>query len=131
MRFSVPKFTEREMKIMGNLTLPHFVFLLILFMFSVLIWKFIDPTRGIALGVSGLLLYAILVGKKIEGIPLISVLPHLFNFLFSGRIYVWRGGKSSGSLKEIKIETKKEIPLKKGGSVLQRKKFLTDVGQKQ
>ncbi|MBC7073980.1 hypothetical protein H5T58_01165 [Candidatus Parcubacteria bacterium] len=118
-----------EMRIMGNITIKQFAFLLVLFLLSVAIYKWYDQRLGLLIGIGGFLLYLILTGKKVGGQPLLSVLPKAFGFLFSPRFYVWRGGKS-GAIKEIKIEEKKEIPLQKGTSSLAKKKFLTEIGKK-
>ena len=105
MQFKVPKFLEREAKIIGPLTFKQFAYfgvaaLVLLFLYFVL-----SPSVFfICVFLIGGLAFS-LVFIKTEGVPLGQVLPHYFGFLISSRTYLWQ---KKEVLTPIKLVEKKE-----------------------
>lgn len=92
MEFIVPKFIERELKIIGPMTLKQFAFLgmagAICFVIYYLYRPFFWPAL-IILGGGG----AALAFLKIGGRPLPVIISNFFKFLFRPKLFVWKRKK--------------------------------------
>ncbi len=122
MQFIVPKFIEREMKIFGPITMKIFVIFLVFVAILILLYFNLPrKTFYIVLSITLPLFFASFF-LKVDGIPLYQLYPSLFSFLFSPKVFVWKGkGKF---FEEIKLKRKREIPLKKGKSKLRQTQIL-------
>lgn len=107
MQFTVPKFLEREAKIVGPLTFKQLgifagagmVSLLLYFVLSrALFFLFFFLIGGGA---------AALVFLKVEGAPLSEVLLRYLNFLRTVKTYIWQGRKVFTPMK-LRTKTEKE-----------------------
>ena len=116
MQFKVPKFLEREAKIIGPLTFKQFAYfgvaaLILLFLYFVVSL----PVFFICVFLLGGLAFS-LVFIKTEGVPLGQVIPRYFGFLVSSKIYLWQKKEATTPIKlvEKKEKRKKEeaAPLK-------------------
>jgi len=115
MQFTVPKFIEREMKIFGPITLKIFVIGIIFA--AILVLLYFNLPRKIFYIVLAILLPLFFLSffVKIEGVPLYQLYPSLFSFLFSSKVFVWKG---KGYFEEIKFEKERKIPLERKRSKL-------------
>jgi len=119
MQFQVPKFLERESKIMGTLTFRQLAY------FSaggvvLLVLYFILPLYGFLICfflIGGATLSLAFV--KREGVPLIQIIPHYFGFFVSSRTYLWQKKETLSPIKLVekkrgggKEKEKEEAPLK-------------------
>jgi len=128
MQFVVPKFIEREMKIFGPITMKFFVILLIVGAILGLLYVNLPrKTFYIVLAIVLPLFFASFF-LKVDGIPLYQLYPSIFSFLFSPKVFVWKGkGKF---YEEIKYKRKREIPLKKEKSKLRQTQILLQTKRK-
>ena len=109
MQFKVPKFLEREAKIVGSLTFKQLAYfgvaaLILLVLYFVLPLKIFFIFFFLIGGLSFVLIFI-----KIEGISLLQILPQYFGFFSSSRVFVWR---KKEVLTPIKFVSKKEIKKK-------------------
>jgi len=111
MQFKVPKFLEREAKIIGPFSYHQVLYLalagviLVFLYFFVPIWLFLI----VLLLMTGLILALTFV--KIDGVPLLEVIKNSFSFFASGKIYIWQ--KKGGVTPKIsRKEKRKEEPSK-------------------
>ena len=109
MQFKVPKFLEREAKIVGSLSFKQLAYFGVVALILLVLY-FVLPLQIfiILFFVIGGLAF-ILMFMKIEGVPLIQVLPQYFNFFGSSRIFIWR---KKEVLTPIKLVSRKEIKKK-------------------
>jgi len=118
--FTVPKFVEREPKILGPLTFKQTLIMMTgggicFFLYFTLGRKnfshFIIATVFIMGGVSALTFV------KVKGYPIITFFRHLLAFSLSSKLFIW-GRKFNvpkvKKIEEFKKEEKKELPLKVG-----------------
>lgn len=110
MRFVVPKFIEREMKIFGPLTLRIFIILLVFVGIFVLLYFNLPKKVFYILLIVLTPLFILLFFVNIDGVPLYQLLPSIFSFLFSPKIFVWKG---KGYFEELKFKREREIPLER------------------
>ena len=117
MPFKVPKFLEREAHIVGSLTfkqLAYFgvaalILLVIYFVASTIIFVICLFLIG---GSTGALVF-----YKIEGIPLIQIVPQYFSFFSGARTFIWKKRETLTPIKLVskkqnKDNSEKEAPLK-------------------
>ena len=116
MEFKVPKFLEREAKIVGPLTFNQTVYFAVAAVILVFLY-FVLPTVWFA--VCFLLLGGTafsLAFVKIEGVPLPQLFLQSFGYLFSPKIYIWRKKEPLIPIKLVEKKRKKkevkESPLK-------------------
>ena len=116
MEFKVPKFLEREAKIVGPLTFSQTVYFAVAAAILVFLY-FVLPTLWFA--VCFLLLGGVAFGLafvKIESVPLPQLFLQSFGYFFSPRIYIWRKKEPLIPIKLVeKKREKKEVkegPLK-------------------
>lgn len=89
-RFTVPKFIEREAKIVGPFTLKQFIFvgaagiISAVLYFTIPFYFFLLAT---VLLFSGALVLALV---KIEGMPIPVLFKNFLSFLFAEKIYLWK-----------------------------------------
>jgi len=113
MRFQVPQFIEKEVKIVGPLTFKQFLYLgaagvILFFLYFYLAAKspLVFALITIFL-VIGALAFAFL---KIGGQPLLSILLKFLNFSFSSKIYLWKKKAISPKIIKREEKLKKEEP---------------------
>lgn len=117
MEFIVPKFIEREPKIMGPLTFKQFIFLAIpgaVCFFLYFIFGKKNPPLFILVTI-GLMAGGLAFGfLKIRGRPLPVFLKNFFTFSTSTRVFVWRRKIMPPKIQKVKkIEERvMESPLK-------------------
>ena len=128
MQYPVPKFIERELKIWGPITLKLFVILV--FVAGILFILYVSLPKKIFNLILIFVVPLVLISlfAKFEGTPLYQIYPKIFTFLFSPRVFVWRGKR--GEIREIKIEKKAKIPLEKRKSAFFQKKLFVETRQK-
>ena len=123
MEFIVPKFIERELKIVGPMTFKQFVFVglagAICFVIYYLYRPFFWPSL-IIFGGGG----AALAFLKIGGRPLPTILLNFFKYNLSPKLYIWKRKKIPVYYPPLPIKKKEgESPLEiGGGSELKRLK---------
>jgi hypothetical protein len=126
MEFIVPKFIERELKVIGPMTFKQFAFIgfagAICFVIYYLYRPFFWPAL-IILGGGG----AALAFLKIGGRPLPTIISNFFKFLFRPKLFIW-GRKKIPVYTPIKPK-KGESPLEMGGG-LELKKLKTEIETK-
>lgn len=127
MEFIVPKFIERELKVIGPMTFKQFAFLgmagAICFVIYYLYRPFFWPAL-IILGGGG----SALAFLKIGGRPLPTIILNFFKFLFRPKTYIWKMKKFPVYGPKIKPK-KGESPLEMGGG-LELKKLKTKIETK-
>lgn len=110
MQFKVPKFLEREAHIVGTLTFKQLVYFgiaaLILFVLYFLLPKGIFLICFFLIGGGAFCL----VFVKIEGVPLINVIPQYFGFLGSARTFVWQKKEVLTPIKLVRKKKEEEKP---------------------
>jgi hypothetical protein len=116
MQFKVPKFLEREARIVGPLTFKQLAYFGVAGIILLILW-FALP-KGL------FVVFFFLIGGgafslvfiKVEGIPLIQVLPEYFGFFSSARTYIWQKKEVLTPIKLVQKpkvkEKKEEAPLK-------------------
>jgi hypothetical protein len=90
MQFKVPKFLEREARIVGSLTFKQLAYFGVAGIILLILWFTLPKSLFI--------IFFFLIGGgafslvflKIEGVPLINVIPQYFGFLGSARTYIWQ-----------------------------------------
>ena len=108
MQFTVPKFLERESKIVGFLTFKQMIYLGIVGLIFVFLWFIVS--HGLffvllcVLGSSAVALFLV----KIKGVPLNELLIKYFSFLGKTKVYIWRKKESLTPIKVVKIKKQKE-----------------------
>ncbi len=106
MRVNVPKFIEREAKIVGPLTFKQFTYMIVpcgaLFLLYFILPFYLVIILAIILIIAG----TFLMFFKVEGISLPTVLKNFILFSSAPKLYIWR--KKSFSPKMIKQKEKKE-----------------------
>ena len=114
--FVVPKFIEREAKIVGPFTFKQFLYVGAAGAILFLLYFRIPFTYFIMVAIVLLGLALILAFLKIGGIPLPTVLKNCFLQSLSPKLYVWGKipliKKVSKVKKEIPKEKEEELPLK-------------------
>lgn len=108
-RYRVPKFIEKEPKIIGPMTFKQFVYIGIAGLASAILY-FILPLVPFILVV--ILLFAVAIALAfitIGGKSLPEILLHSVSFLFSSKIYLWKQKQSTPKV----IKQKKQKPQKK------------------
>ena len=117
MPYKVPKFLEREARIVGNLTFKQLAYFgiagIVLVVLYFVLPKIIFVISFFLIGGTAFSL----VFLKIEGVPLIQVLPQYLGFFTSARTYIWRKRETLTPIKLVRKpkEGKKEeetAPLK-------------------
>ena len=132
MQFKVPKFLEREAHIIGTLTFKQLAYFGIAGIILVVLY-FLLP-KGL------FLIFFFLIGGgafclvflKVEGVPLIQVIPQYFGFLGQARTYIWqkreaitpfklvqKPKKEKKELEEAPLKVAPESKLRKLGSKLE------------
>ena len=117
MQFKVPKFLEREARIVGTLTFKQLAYFGIAGIILVVLYFLLS--KGL------FLIFFFLIGGgafalvfiKVEGVPLIQVIPQYFGFLGQARTYIWQKRETITPFKLVQKpkKEKKEIeetPLK-------------------
>lgn len=124
MRFVVPQFIEREMKIIGPLTLPAFlvviIFLIVLFILS----KILPKLHFFGVATVGALTFLYLYFGKIQGVPVWQVIPKAIFFLFSPKVITLK--KTTPifeTFSGIKIKRESKIPLERKPGKVEKKKL--------
>jgi len=120
MRFTVPKFIDYEMKIVGPLTFRQFIFVGIAGAIGFFLYYTIGKTNFFLFIVASLIIGAIAVALaflQIGGRSLPTILVNFFRFSLSPKIYLWR--KKEMPVIEFKkpstaevMEGEVELPLK-------------------
>lgn len=118
MPFTVPKFIEREARIVGPLTLKQFAFLAIsgaICLYSYFKTPFfIFLLSLIFIGGGGIALAFV----KIGGIPLSTILVNFFKFRFSQKKFIWKKEGAPAISERIEIRNGKlNLPLTKNGQI--------------
>ena len=117
MQFKVPKFLEREAKIVGPLSFSQTIYFAVAGMIIVVLYYllpfFLFLVLGIIIGGTAISL----VFVKIENVPLPQVFTQSFGYFLSPRIYIWRKKEPLVPIKLVKKKRKekkgeKEGPLK-------------------
>jgi len=121
--FIVPKFIERELRIIGPITFKQFIHLAIAGAICFVIY-FIAPRPVFWVAVvflgGGSFALAFL---KVEGRPVVLRVFNFFKFLFSPKLYIWRAKKMPFTItKLMKAMKEEESPLTIGGASELRKK---------
>ena len=114
MQFRVPKFLEREAKIVGPLTFSQTVYFAVAAIILVFLY-FVLPTLWFA--VCFLLLGGVtfsLAFVKIEGIPLPQLFLQSFGYFLSPKIYIWRKKEPLIPIKLVKEKRKEKKEVKEG-----------------
>jgi hypothetical protein len=115
MEFIVPKFIERELKIVGPMTFKQFAFIglagaicfVIYYTYRKLFWPAL-----IILGGGG----AALAFIKIGGRPLPTILLNFFKYNVSPRLYIWKRKQMPVYYPPLSVKKKEgESPLEMGG----------------
>lgn len=122
MEFIVPKFIERELKIIGPMTFKQFAFIglagALCFVIYYTYRPFFWPSL-IILGGGG----AALAFLKIGGRPLPVILFNFFKFTVTPKLYLWRRKKTIVYFPSVTARKKMgESPLEMGGGELKRLK---------
>ena len=122
MEFIVPKFIERELRIIGPITFKQFIHLAIAGAICFVIY-FIAPrpvfwVSVVVLGVGSFALAFL----KVEGRPVVLRVFNFFKFLFSPKLYIWRAKKMPFTITKLIKAMKEESPLTIGGASELRKK---------
>ena len=108
MQFTVPKFLERESKIVGFLTFKQMIYLGIVGLIFVFLWFIVSHGLFfVLLGVLGSSAVALFL-VKIKGVPLNELLIKYFSFLGKTKVYIWRKKESLTPIKVVKIKKQKE-----------------------
>ena len=108
MQFKVPKFLEREAKIVGFLTFKQMIYLGIVGLIFVFLWFIVSHGLFfVLLGVLGSSAVALFL-VKIKGVPLNELLIKYFSFLGKTKVYIWRKKESLTPIKVVKIKKQKE-----------------------
>jgi len=120
MDFIVPKFIDREPKIMGPFTFKQFLYLLVPGIICFFLYFFIGkkrPTLFIFLTVVLMGLGLAIALLKIKGLPLPVFLKNFFDFSLSSKIFIWRRKMTPPKIQKIqKMEEKAETqPFKTSG----------------
>ncbi|OHA16040.1 MAG: hypothetical protein A3A10_02490 [Candidatus Tagabacteria bacterium RIFCSPLOWO2_01_FULL_42_9] len=114
MRFQVPQFTDIEDKIFGPFTLKQFIYLAGGAGGIILFYAFLPLPLTILLGIPLSLFSLALAFYKVHNQPFIKVVESSFQYLTSGRLYLWKKRPSfvppKGTKKSEKKE-KKETPI--------------------
>jgi hypothetical protein len=123
MEFVVPKFIERELRIIGPITFKQFIHLAIAGAICFVIYFLAPrPVFWISLIFLGGGSFA-LAFLKVEGRPVVLRIFNFFKFLFSPKLYIWRAKKVPFTITKLKTMKEEESPLTIGGvSELKRKK---------
>ena len=118
MRFTVPKFIEREAKIIGPLTFKQFVFFGIAGTIGLILYYSVSFSlfliSAVILG-GGAFAFAFV---NIGGRSILTILGNFLKFNLAPKIYIWKKIDSPAKVfeKEIKeakrVEKKDELPLK-------------------
>jgi len=116
MQFKVPKFLEREARIVGPLSFSQTIYFAVAGMIIVLLYYLLPFSLFLVLGI---LIGGVAIGLvfvKIENVPLPQVFIQSFGYFFSPKIYIWRKKEPLVPIKlvEKKREKKeeKEAPLR-------------------
>ncbi len=117
MEFIVPKFIEREPKIMGPLTFKQFLYLLVPGVICFFLY-FLIAKKNFSLFV---FVTIILFGGgiafgflKIKGHPLPVFLKNLFSFSLSSKVFIWKRKIILPKIQKVqRMEQKVETPLPK------------------
>lgn len=125
MRYLVPQFVERDIKIVGPLNFTQFLYFLGGGIACLFLWALFYETHfflfvflcTIAIGISASLAFI-----KYQGVPLPELIVHFFGFSIKGRRYIWE--KKAVKAEEFQIpeyiepeEIKEVLPGKKGSSI--------------
>jgi hypothetical protein len=118
--FSLPQFTETEIKVFGPFTFKQLIIALSVGAFAFFIYiylpKFIALPLALVFFVGGVALIVV----RINDVPLYSVILQSLSVLFGPRVIVWgKRGKGASSIVEMEIKKieKKEVSLKKSGAL--------------
>jgi len=115
MEFIVPKFIERELKIIGPMTFKQFIFIalagalcfVVYYTYKPLFWPSL-----IILGGGG----SALAFLKIRGRPLPVILLNFFKFTAGPKLYIWKRKQTPVYFPPVGIKKKTgESPLEMGG----------------
>lgn len=125
MEFIVPKFIEREMRVIGPLTLKQFGFLagvgaicfIVYYLYRPLFWPAL-----IFIGGGG----AALAFLKIREESLPKIIVNFLKFLLSPKVYTWKMKKFPIYKPPIRPKKKGESPLEIGGGI-ELKKLKTKI----
>lgn len=93
MEFTVPKFIEREAKIMGPLTLKQFIYLAIPGAICFFFYFSIGKKNFFLFVLASMILFGIglaLGFVRIKGVTLPVFFKNLFFFLISSKIFIWK-----------------------------------------
>lgn len=116
MQFKVPKFLEREAKIVGPLSFSQTIYFAVAGMIIVVLYYLIPFALFLVLGIIIGGATVGLVFVKIENVPLPQVFIQSFGYFLSPRIYIWKKKEPLMPIKlvEKKREKKeeKEVPLR-------------------
>ena len=116
MQFKVPKFLEREARIVGPLSFSQTIYFAVAGMIIVVLYYLLPFSLFL---ISGLLIGGAavsLVFVKIENVPLPQVFIQSFGYFLSPRIYIWRKKEPLLPIKLVEKEREKkeekEAPLR-------------------
>ena len=116
MQFKVPKFLEREAKIVGPLSFSQTIYFAVAGMIILVLYYLLPFSLFLVLGILIGGAAVSLVFVKIENVPLPQVFTQSFGYFLSPRIYIWRKKEPLIPVKlvEKKREKKeeKEAPLR-------------------
>ncbi|KPJ57557.1 hypothetical protein AMJ49_00330 [Parcubacteria bacterium DG_74_2] len=116
MEFVVPKFIERELRIIGPLTMKQFAHLafagiICFFIYFVaprpIFWFSVLFLGGVSLGLAFI---------KIEGRPIIIRIFNFFKFFVGPKLYIWKVKRVPFSFSKLKKLEKEGLSLEVGGA---------------
>ena len=120
MQFIVPKFIERDPKIVGPFTFKQFILIAISITICIFIYFFVPFFIFIIIAMFLLGLSFALAVLKIQGVPLPIVIKNFFFYILEPRVYLWRKKRYHTVIEKEKIdllnrkknENKKNTPIK-------------------
>jgi len=108
MQFKVPKFLEREAKIVGPLSFSQTIYFAVAGMIIVVLYYLLPFSLFLVLGIiiGGATISLVFV--KIENVPLPQVFIQSFGYFLSPRIYIWRKKEPLVPIKLVEKEREKK-----------------------
>ncbi len=120
MQFIVPKFIERDPKIVGPFTFKQFVLIAISIAICIFIYFFVPFLVFVVVATFLLGSSFALAVLKIQGVPLPTVIKNFFFYILEPRVYLWSKKRHHITIEKEKIsllnrkknENKKNTPIK-------------------
>lgn len=112
MEFTVPKFIEREPKIVGPLTFKQFVYVAIAGAACFFLYFFVGKKNFPLFVIIAIILMGgslALCFLKIKGYTLPMIVKNFFTYTISGKIFLWRRKIVPPKMKKVKRFEKEEV----------------------